>query len=153
MATKNKTKTKALKMPKLNRTNFVKFINKIYSENKNGSLTLTPLCVGGLKSDKIHCAIGEVYFDFVNKNMSSVLNVDAGYESKYDSECDSDTSKAIDCIVDIAKLKRSVRKEDFANALDEVVAENDSKSYEDGDVFRSKQVANAFKKHVLPLLK
>lgn len=166
-----KKSTQVSKPLPFNKANATAFGQAIYSEEGN-SITFTRLCDGSLEDKNgnktVHCAVGEAYFQFVNRNLKPVLDLSkqgANYVSKYDATSPADdpaTLSAIDALVDAASLKSDSRasKKRLATALSLCVLSNDDDNDDggrDGDLTayldRARDVQQTWKRRVLPLLK
>lgn len=170
MATKKK-KFKVTQVPVLtfNKKNTLALADLIYSD-QGGVISLLKLCNGKLVNGKdggrtTHCAVGEAYFTFVNRDMKKILKTkseyDGGdYKSLYDVEVEGPTAAVIDALVGVAQFKNSneMNKQRLATALDNAVQQNDSDVDSEraaalSFVERSQNVAEVFRKEVAPLLK
>jgi hypothetical protein len=166
-----KKSTQVSKPLPFNKANATAFGQAIYSEEGN-SITFTRLCDGSLEdkngNKSVHCAVGEAYFQFVNRNLKPVLALSADYAgpqyfSKYDATSpadDSATLAAIDALVDTASLKTNTRasKKRLATALSLCVMSNDNDEGGTEDdltayLDRARDVQQTWKRRVLPLLK
>lgn len=169
MASKNKKQKNQVQVLPLNKQNALWFANLVYSDHA-GMVQFMKLCDGDLSNGKdgsrtLHCAIGEAYFQFVNRNMRSILNkdtvkdddgYDTDYRSQYHLNYEGNTAAAIDALVDVAQLKSPRKKQELAEALEKCVSSND-----DGEAScdvatfmdRAKEVSDTWKKKVIPLLK
>lgn len=135
-----------------NKKNMLAVARSIYSD-EYGIISALKLCYGTLSNGKdggrtTHCAIGEAYFHFVNKNMNGVHN------------SSDPTEDAIAALVKVAQLKKPSEKNKAAlyHALNDAVEENDDESgYSDNEALvfmeRSRRVAEVFREKVAPLLK
>lgn len=146
-----------------NKKNTLALADLIFSD-KNGQVQFLKLCTDELTNGKegkrtTHCAVGEAYYQFVNRDMrkfNSELHLD--YEGKY-SEVVGPTGMAIDTLVEKAQLKNTDDKKKLGAALTDAVEKNDSSGYDDDDdeskdyFVRAKHVADIFRTKVAPLLK
>lgn len=183
--TKDKPKEKSLLT--FNKSNTIRLADSIFSD-KNGRVTMLKLCSGELSNGKdgtrtLHCAVGEAYFEFVDRDVKQIykdalkisdenhkknkdsnweLELPEGYESKYAtvSLAEGETALAVDRLVEKAVLKSNTAasKTKLANALADAVRGNDGVgSYDDFSIGtflkRSESVAQILRKQVAPLLK
>lgn len=151
-----------------NKQNALAFADMIYSDS-GGMVQFLKLCDGTLSNGKdggrtLHCAIGEAYFQFVKRDMRSILNKETeknedGYEIDYQSEygasSNGNTGAAIDALVNVAVLKNPNKKRALASALNACVVGNDTGNECGLEAFmeRSQEVSETWKKKVVPLLK
>lgn len=168
MSTKKNTKISAF-----NRKNVQQLADTIYSD-EGGRVSFLKLCDGNLRNGKdggrtLHCAVGELYHQFVEPGVSTPMKtankLDEKNEAvphKYDfgiSGDDKATIIAINQLVDVAHLKSDTlkNKDKLAQALADCVDVNDSatadRDHVDEYVMRSHDVARVLRKRVLPLLK
>lgn len=125
-----------------NKKNALAFANRIFSENKNGTVTLTKLCTGNLidpDDAQVHCAIGEAYYTFVNTRPAAHLKK-------------ADTEDILHKIVDKAVLKNKDDDAVLYSRLAQLVETNDA-TLEEEYLERAKDVATRWKKTIIPLLK
>ncbi len=171
MASKKKATKKSLgQTVAFNKENTLALADTIFSD-KGGVVSLLKLCGGDLSNGKdggrtLHCAVGEAYFQFVSKDMRSVLNAKPSKEDKEDGvvdyqpkygESEGPTGATIDALVEAAVLKNptEANKRKLAVALDSAVETNDDSCENELGAFieRSKNVAEVFRKKIAPLLK
>lgn len=147
-----KKTVKKVVLPVFNKKNTLALADSIHTD-KGGRVSFVKLCDGKLRTKSgslvMHCAVGEAYYNFVSRSLTSVF--------KYDS-----TSEAIHALVERAKLKKGVSQDELEEVLDKVVEVNDSKDtlgcnlsephfvtvLED----RARKVADYFRREVAPLL-
>lgn len=143
------------KVVSFNRKNALAFAKKLYCK-KGSKVEFTTLCAGAILKDidgqsKLHCAIGEAYFQFVDHNMDRLQGF---------------TTWAREALVEAAilKAKPSVLNKDVAEAhhelteaLNACITSNDTN--DDGTdikkiyIVRAKNVAKTWRERVVPLLK
>ena len=181
------SKVSVVPVAPFNKQNALALADIIFSD-KAGVMRTLKLCNGTLSNGKdggrtLHCAVGEAYFNFVSRDMST-LNKEAtalakkqGHGSK--TYCsvhieDSDvvggaTALAIDRLVDAAALKSNTKevKAKLVAILNDAVETNDEANESDfrnvnlpdkereilSHLTRSMRVAEVFRKKVAPLLK
>jgi hypothetical protein len=135
------------KMPVFNKKNTLALADLIYSDKK-GAVSFLKLCNGILSNGvdggrTTHCAVGEVYYTFVNHNMGNVNRVDA-------------TEHAIDALLKVAKLKTKSNYSKLKYRLDYLVNLNDKYgNAKSNEVYieRAKNVADVLCAQIAPLLK
>lgn len=151
-----------------NKKNTEALADMIYSDH-NGTVSFLKLCDGMLVDGKegnrtMHCAVGEVYHNFVNHNMNKILEArmidedgdSVDYQSKYGIDSDGPTAAAIDQLVEVAQLRSDKHMKHLAILLDEMVRINDEDNSQDPSgtlVERSYNVAKILREEVAPLLK
>ena len=186
-AATTKDKPKEMSLLTFNKANTLLLADTIFSD-KDGRVSMLKLCSGDLSNGRdgkrvLHCAVGEAYYEFVDRNVKQVYkdadkvseenykkNKDSNwelglpdvYESKYAtvSLAEGETALAVDRLVEKAVLKASTpaNKTKLANALAAAVRGNDDVGH-DSDfsletfIERSESVAQIFRSEVAPLLK
>ena len=141
------------KMPEFNKKNTLALADLIFSDKK-GAVSFLKLCNKTLSNGvdggrTTHCAVGEVYFTFVNHNMGNVNRVD-------DPE-----GHAIKALLEVAKLQKLSNLTKLKSKLNYLVDVNDqdlddkNNNSKVSDVYltRAENVANVLRKQIAPLLK
>ena len=134
------------KLLEFNKKNTLALADLIYSD-KNGAISFLKLCTQQLSNGKdggrtTHCAIGEAYFAFVNRNMDNV------------NRDEDATDDAIIALVEVAKLKKLSDKHKLYHALARLPDINDNLSIDTEDYLaRAEKVANVFRNKIAPFLK
>lgn len=157
-----------VKMPLLNKKNAIVFGDSLFS-NKGGVIQCLIMCGGKLQNGKVggratHCAVGEVYHTFVSNSLKSVLKKNPNNRRDDDYDDDGDlTENAVEKIADIAQLKDSSEqgREVFIYLMMNIVDDNDENvniEFDDNEcnsayVERAEKVQQAWRKHIIPLLK
>lgn len=149
------------------RVSFLKLCEGNLSNGKDGGRTL-------------HCALGEAYYTFVDANVTKFVKSIIKKFSEYTDDVYSDDSEhyykpkyfdivvgkttlhvptlaVVDALVNVAQLRNNKpdSKKKLANALLDTMKINDDLCGADvtDDLNRSKDVANVWLNHVVPLLK
>lgn len=138
-----KTKTINKANVPFNKKNVLALADKIHSD-KNGTVTFLKLCDNTLKNGKdgnrtLHCALGEAYWQFVNHDMRKVSE-----------EYDDHLEIALSALTNVANLNKGIDKSALKSKLNHIMSINDSA---DDFYTRSEDVANFFRKEIVPLLK
>lgn len=136
------------KMPEFNKKNTLALADLIFSDKK-GTISFLKLCSETLSNGvdggrTTHCAVGEVYYAFVNHNMTNV------------NRADNPTANAIEQLLKIAKLKKVSDKYKLKSKLDYLVNVNDKNgndTFNDVYIERAEKVADVLRKQIAPLLK
>lgn len=78
-----------------NQKNAQAFAKSLYSEDKKGKVTFTPLCDATLKDSKpkshkkpLHCVMGEAYLAFIgtSNKLDALIKSNGTYESKFSAK-------------------------------------------------------------------
>lgn len=150
---KKVTKKTVVKFPALNKKNAAAFADRLFTENR-GEVKMLKLCDGQLAGDRVggkqlHCAIGEVYFTFVDTRMPKDNVLSNNVEEL------TATEKAIKGVVEVAQLKSPTPANilKLQSALETCVERNDDSDNDDNYYERARSVSEVWRKRIVPLLK
>ncbi len=138
----------ASKVLPFTKKNVLALADRIFS-SKNGEVKVLKLCDGTLSNGKdgkrtLHCAVGELYYNFVTPAMDSIMRGNSD-------------DLAVEVLVTKAKLKTNTPQNQtrLTNALNHCISANDRDPGDEVSDYleRAERVADVLRDEVAPLLK